>query len=150
MTIFNPDSSLLRSNVRMTNQVSFHNITLTPSQTINIGIYSASMTCLDGTLNGDDTFFYQITPSGDTNILGLMIILIVIFYFITFVSAYFENEWLTLLGGMSLMILGLYTLNNGLDIFRNFATHAFAFFTLGLGFYFSITAGLKIINDNLN
>src|SRR3990167_2923773 len=45
MTIQSPNGNNLITNVRMTNQVSFHNVTLSRSQTVDLGTYTANMVC---------------------------------------------------------------------------------------------------------
>jgi hypothetical protein len=58
------NSSLLLNNVLMTNQISFHNKTI-PAQATT-GFYKVDMICKDGTDYGSDSFYFQVTPTGNT------------------------------------------------------------------------------------
>ena len=149
ITIQSPNGDLIINNTRMTNQVSYHNVTLAKSQTVSLGTYKADMICGDGGLFGSDTFFYQITPSGDKDILGLTIILILLIYIITFFGFFGKHEWISVLGSLGMIILGLYTMVSGVDIYRNFMTDAFSIITIGLGAIIAITAAISIIEENI-
>ncbi len=63
-TIYNPNTTVLVNNQPMTNQVSFHNFTLTAVETRALGSYQATVICKDGSVEGADTFFFEITPTG--------------------------------------------------------------------------------------
>ena len=149
ITITNPDSTILVNNVLMTNKGSYHNITLQPNKVLQIGYYKADMVCTDGTLSGSDTFSYQVSPSGNTNVLGLFIIVIVIIYAIGFIGFFGKNVWVSVLGGLAMIALGLYTLNSGIDVFRTTITEIFSWITIGIGAIFALTAGIELIQDSM-
>ena len=149
ITITNPDSTILVNNVLMTNKGSYHNITLQPNKVLQIGYYKSDMVCTDGTLSGSDTFFYQVSPSGNTNVLGLFIIVIVIIYAIGFIGFFGKNVWVSVLGGLAMISLGLYTLNSGIDVFRTTITEIFSWITIGIGAIFSLTASVELIQDSM-
>jgi len=105
-----------------------------------------------GDENGLDTVWaydYYVTPSGYRNILGLFIIMIGVVYGIGLFGFFGRNVWVSIIGGMLMMTLGLFTLMNGVDIYRNFMTESFSYFTIGLGAFFAIYAGLDLIDENL-
>ncbi len=107
------------------------------------------MVCTDGTLSGSDTFSYQVSPSGNTNVLGLFIIVIVIIYAIGFIGFFGKNVWVSVLGGLAMIALGLYTLNSGIDVFRTTITEIFSWITIGIGAIFALTAGIELIQDSM-
>lgn len=148
ISVYDPENEIVINNGLMTNQNSYHNYTLTGTQTSVNGEYDVLGFCQDGTYSDIIDFTFVITPSGYTNLLGFFIIIIVLLYTITFVGAYFENPPLVLMGGMGLIILSTYLLLNGIDIYRDTITETIAIITLGIGAYFSITAGLKLINGD--
>lgn len=83
ITIYEPDMNLLINNQLMTNKGSHHNYTLNSSSTSILGVYEATAMCEDGTEANFDTFYYQITftgnpPPSDTTKLGFMLGFIVI------------------------------------------------------------------------
>lgn len=87
--------------------------------------------------DGNDTVWVgklQITPSGESgNLLGLFILIFAIAWGISLLGLGIKSEWLTIFGGMAMMILGIYTFNNGIDIYRSWITDAFSLFTAGFG-----------------
>lgn len=149
ITIWKPDDSILLSNALMTNQLSFHNKTLTPAQSISLGTYTATASCSDQGLSGYRTFYYQVTPSGSNGILGLSIILILVVYGIALFGFFGKNEWVAIIGGLGLIPLGLYTMTHGIDIYRNFMTDALSVITIGFGAFVALTAGVSIIQENM-
>ena len=119
------------------------------SSTSYIGEYFYT-TC--GDLNGIltcESVSFDVTPSGNSNVLGLYIIVIAIIYTIAFVGFFGRNEWISMLGGMALIVLGLFTINNGIDIFRNTITEVFSWTTIGVGAFMAIFTGTEIIRENL-
>lgn len=95
MTVIHPNSSLILNNVKMTNQISFHNYTI-PAQSSS-GTYTVNMVCTDNGKSGAETLYFQINPSGeeiDGSItafyLGLLALIFVLFgisiYFFTTTS----------------------------------------------------------------
>lgn len=95
------------------------------------------------------SYEFYVTPSGSLGLLGLSIVVITIIYFIAFFGFFGKNIWVAMFGGMAMILLGLYTLNNGIDIYRSFITEAFSFITMGIGATFALTAGVELIEENL-
>ena len=103
---------------------------------------------VDGTQQTWNYNFY-VTPSGYMNILGLFVIIITVIYFIAFFGFFGKSTWVAMFGGLGMILLGLFTLNNGIDIYRSFITQAFSFITIGIGATFSLTAGVELIEENM-
>lgn len=150
ITVANPDTIIV-PNGRMTNQVSYHNFTLTPSQTLVQGIYSANVVCQDGTVQTEPIEWnFLLTPSGLNGVLGLTIILFVIAYGLALFGFFGRNEWLCIIGGMAMMSLGLYSMLNGIDIYRTQMTDAVSIITIFTGAFFAIFAGVSLIKDAMD
>ena len=92
---------------------------------------------------------YTITPSGNSTALGLQIILFVLIYFIGFFGFFGKNVWVSIIGGLGMISLGVYTILNGFDMYRGFITDALSWITIGLGALFSLTAGVELIEENI-
>lgn len=142
-----PDSTIENISRLMTKYGSYYNYSY--QNTGQQGTYKYT-TCgdADGVYTCQSVDFL-ITPSGYNNYLGITIVVIVAIYGIALFGFFGKNEWLSIIGGMGLILLGLFTLNNGIDIFRNFMTEAFSYLTISIGALFSITAGISIIEENL-
>ena len=148
ITVIRPDTSILINNLVMTNKGSgVFNYTLPKGSTWTNGRYASNVVCSDSGVNPNVSFWFDITPSGDTNLIGFYFLIFLVIFFITFFGAYYENTTLVTLGGLSMMFLGLYCLVNGISTFKNNITELLSLVTLGLGMYFSVTATIKLIED---
>lgn len=150
ITITQPDGDLLVNNITMTNQETFHNITLTKSQTSTVGLYDGIMSCTDGGVSGEDTFDILITPSG-TNDNSLSNLLLLGFGFLFSLGIIIfgfnrEDPWLIIFGCFVLFVFGLYTLLNGVGNYRNTVTEWTSIIILGIAAYISVRTGLEVIN----
>lgn len=141
------NNGFLTLNALMTKNGQNYNYTFTSTDKLGDYIYT---TCgdPDGVLTCESVGF-KVTPSGSANILGLFIIVIATIYGIAFIGFFGRNEWISVLGGLGLITLGLFTLNNGIDIFRNTITDVFSWTTIGLGSFISLFTGVELINENL-
>jgi hypothetical protein len=146
-SVLYPNGVQALGNVKMTKLASEYNYTYCSTAQIGQYIYN-TLGDPDGIPTTQPVTF-EITPSGSTGLLGISIIIFVIVYAIGFFGFFGKHIWVAVLGGMAMIILGLYTMTNGLDIFRNTMTNALAWVTVGLGAIFALTAGVELINDNL-
>lgn len=68
----------------------------------------------------------------------IFIIVFIMFYLLTFIGIKIQNPWVSLGGCIGLLIVGIYTSINGVDIYRNELTSIISYITimigLGLGF----------------
>lgn len=150
ITIFEPNGDLLITNVVMTNSVTYHNITLTAAQTTNIGEHETSVFCNQGTDSGFSTFKYLISPSGtdDNNLAQLMLLSFGLIFSIGFIWLGLQRQdpIFALFGGLALVSLGLYTLLNGVAVYRNTLTEGVSLFILGIASYVTIRTSLEMID----
>jgi hypothetical protein len=101
----------------------------------------------DGVLEVQPVTF-TINPSGNTAPLGLFIIAIGIIYFIGFFGFFGKHQWVSALGGMAMITLGIYTINNGIDVYRTFITDVFSWTTIGIGTIFTLVPLIEFIQEN--
>ena len=143
-TIFAPpDNTLLIDNERATNQVAYHNITFT---TTEIGIYQVDMVCQDGTLNGAETLYFEITGSGFNDTFGFYILVLVFSIGIMVLGFWKQDAPIVILGSFGLYFLGLYILFNGLAGFRDpVYTYSSGIITLFVAAYISGKSAYELI-----
>ena len=125
-----------------------HEFKLSPGNLSDLGLHSMFIWC-NGTFAGDERVFYEVTPSGKggtTNII-FIVFLIVVIYVITLLGFFKEDETITLLGGMFMIFLGAYLLNNGVIIYRDTLTLYFSYFTIALGAIATLVAVVKWIEE---
>lgn len=111
------------------------------------GEYSCTMRCDDSVDYAFSTFSFLVTPSGNENVLGFFILLFGVGYGILILSFVVKNEYIAMLGSMGLMILGIYTYQNGIDIYRSFITTTFSVFTIAIGAIVSLVVSLDMIQQ---
>jgi len=93
VTITYPDGNLLKDNVVMTNQGSFHNLTILFSENNQSGPYPSTAVCCDSGDCGEDSFTIQITKSGtiletsESLIFILLTLAIFVFFSLSFFFA---------------------------------------------------------------
>lgn len=146
-SIIQPDSVKVISNSPMTKLGTEYNYTF--CGTSKQGTYTyTTLGDLDG-VNSVEAITFDVTPSGNSNVLGFSILVILIVYSIAFLGFFGKHEWITILGGMGMIALGIFTINNGIDIYRNFITDVFSWASIALGVIFAFEAGLSLIDINL-
>lgn len=82
ITITDPDGNLVIDNQQMTNQISYHNISILGNYTSKLGEYPCVMTCTDVNVSGSDTFFFTITGNGKEPPSGIVIVLFTILFLV--------------------------------------------------------------------
>ena len=90
----------------------------------------------------------EVTPTGNQNMLGFYILVIVVCYGVLFIGVMKSDLLFGGLGSLMLYILGIWVFVYGIDIFRNYVTDAFAAITIGVAMYGTLQFA-KEINDNV-
>ena len=140
-----PNSTHLEIDTEMTKRGMEY--TYTFSQTDLAGTYLVNgVGDLDGTANA---WAYEVllTPSGNSGSSNIVffIFIILMIYTINLFGFFGKNEIMTLLGGMALLFLGVYIINNGIIIYRDTLTNYFAYVTIAWGAVSSLWAGLALM-----
>lgn len=147
-TIDKPTATVVLNKILTKTGQTFYG-TITKGNITTTGTYCFNIACTDGINIETGSKCFDITPSGNNNNLGFYFLVIGIIYAIAFVGFFGKNEWVTILGGMGMIALGLYSINNGVVIFRDTITDVFSWTTIGLGSFFAIYAGISVINENM-
>ncbi len=128
------NSTIFNINDVMTKDGTFYNYSFCNTNIIGKYIYS-TVGDLDGiTTNGNVNF--EVTPSGQSGTANIVffVFIILLLYGITFAGFFGRNIPITILGGMVMMFLGVYIINNGIIIFRDTLTNYVAYITIAVGF----------------
>jgi hypothetical protein len=119
------------------------------------GLYGLNLRCetYDGiTLGGDTMIPLQVTPSGtgsDYNI-AFFIILLLLIYAVSFIGFFGKNVWVSMLGGILMLALGIYLIREGIIIYRDWLTVAVSYLTLGLGVVFTLIPIIEFIEKEID
>lgn len=145
-----PNKTSVLINQRLTKFSQTFTMFISKSNFTLLGDYCFNLECIDNSNaveSGSKCF--EVTPSGrnDNSNIYFMIFIIVMIYTITFVGFFGKNEIITILGGMCMMALSIYLINNGLIIYRDWLTNYFAYLTAGLGFILSLIASFSLYQD---
>lgn len=104
-----------------------------------------------GDVDGFNTIWsysFEVTPSGFTETLGFYFILLAILGGVIILGFAIKEGWFVVIGGMGLMILGLYSIINGIAGFKDtFMTWTISIFLLGIGAYLSIKSAIELIEE---
>jgi hypothetical protein len=77
----------------------------------------------------------------------LYVIIFGVIYLIGFFGFFGKNIWVSLLGGMGMMALGIFTMINGIADYRIFITNVISLTTIGIGAIFALTSGVELIKE---
>lgn len=114
------------------------------NQTDNIQLGRYDITGISDGCEKTFSFYYEVTPSGLTNLLGFYIIWIILSIGIIFLGYYAEDQWIVVLGSFALVLFGLYVLFFGIvDIQDNVYTWGMGIITLMLGLYFGVRGSME-------
>lgn len=131
INIYAPNGTTLVSNDTMTYYGTDWRYTL---PTDSLGTYSVLFSFI-GESTGTGEFTYEVTPSGNSgndNIVFFLFVILLL-YGITFFGFFGKNIPITILGGMALLFLGVYLIQQGIIIYRDNLTNYIAYLTLFTG-----------------
>jgi len=112
--------------------------------TSQIGSYEyCTLTDVDG-VNTYVCIDFEVTPSGFVDTLSFYYILIIFVVLVTGLGFKIQEPWFVVIGGMFLMMLGIYSINSGIAGFRDmFMTWAIGLFEIGIGFTLTMGAAYE-------
>jgi hypothetical protein len=108
-----------------------------------------------GDKNGNlrcEVLTFSITPSGNygsSNIV-FFIFIIILLYTVSFIGFFGKNIPITILGGMAMVGLGVYTISQGMIIYRDWITNYISYITIGLGALLALWAAIEQIQDGFD
>jgi len=146
-SILAPDSTVIFSNLEMTADGSEYDYTLISNFTFHIGEYTVNGI---GDLGGTDTtwnYKFEVTPSGFNNTLGLYFIFLIVLIAIIILGFSIKEVWFVVIGGLGLIMLGVYSINSGIVGFRDmFMTWGVGLFQISVGAILAIGAAWQKID----
>lgn len=109
----------------------------------NLGKYSYLIECNSSSQAGGIEGEFYVTPTGEESRIGFYIFLFILAFGLMTFGIFSRDIPSTILGGFALTIIGLYCLNNGIDIYRNFATEWISILTIVFGGFWAAKASLE-------
>lgn len=147
-TLSYPDGNYIINNQQMQNIAGF-TWNYTTCNTTQLGTYVYDYFDNEGNVYVND---FNITPSGNSGSSNIVFIvfIIIMLYLINLIGFFGKNIPMTILGGMALLGLGIYTINNGIIIYRDWLTNYFSYITIAWGAVSALWAGIEQIQEELN
>ena len=145
-SVTHPDSTISKIEITMTKSGVDYNYTYTGTH--KVGDYSYKV-CgdKDGSFECEDICF-KITPSGTTDNSAFYIIIIALSYGIAFIGFFGKNEWITIIGGLAMLGVGVYFITNGIIIYRDVITLTISYFTIALGGFLALYTTYELLQEN--
>lgn len=145
LSVIGPDSVVAVNNQLMENNGAYHNYTFSPTK---LGVHKANIICLDGGLNGADTFYFEVTGSGLNDDFKFNLIILGISFGIMLLGFFIKDGWVTVFGTFGLYFVAIDVLKNGIAGIQNLTTTwAIALILLGLAAYISVRSAHEMITD---
>lgn len=126
-----------------------YSLNVTGGNFTRIGGYGYATICNSSNQVGFVSAGFIVTPSGEggTSNIVFILFLILMLYGINLFGFFGKNETMTLLGGMALIFLGVYLINNGIIIYRDNLTNYFSYITIAWGVVSALMAGYSLYED---
>lgn len=147
LSLYYPNLTTYLDNRNMTANLNYYNITLYPTN-IPQGNYKASMYCSDGNFNGSEIFWIKINSSGDDRNNTLFYALGAASLFCLGMLLLFKNRNFGFLGGVLLIITGIYGMIFGISNLTNLYTQTISVVILGFGMLFIVLAGVSMMKGD--
>ena len=142
------DGGIAKSNIAMQN-IAGKTFNYTFCDTPTIGTYVYDYYDADGNVYVNDFDITASGQSGNSNIVFIVLVIILL-YALTLIAFFGKSTPLTILGGMSMVGLGVYILQNGLIIYRDWITEYFGTVTWAVGAILALWALIEWIQDEMN
>lgn len=149
--IQNPDGSKNTLNLAMTKDGTSFIKEIKGGNFSLLGDSCIHISCFDGITYETGSICREITPSGKGGTANIVffVFVILMLYGITFVGFFGKNIPITILGGMAMLGLGLYTINNGIIIYQDWLTNYFSYITIAIGAVLALWAIIEWIQEEL-
>ena len=142
-TFFYPNKTLMFNNVQATNNGSNHNYSMFFPE---IGIYQIDMVCHDGSSQGAETFYAQVTGTGFNDTLGFYVLLLVFSVGGIILGLSKRDAPITIFGSIAMVFTALYTLFYGIAGIKDVVyTNAFGIILLGFSMYILTRSTYELI-----
>lgn len=138
---------ILYNNTEMTGQGSYFNLTLKPHDTDYTGWYMGQMVCSDGALQGDEQFYWQVTPTGAESNTSMFLIIGAVLIVVVLLGYLLSNLYIVAIGGMAATILGIYSMVQGFAGVQNDYTRMIAVIAIGIGLILFLSSAYSLVNS---
>ena len=137
-----PNSTIAVKNQKATISNNIFNLTF--SKTNSIGTYLVYGVSSNSSKSIYWERNFEITPSGFINTLGLYLVLLIVLGSIIILGFSINEAWFVVIGGLGLIMLGIYSINYGVVGFKDmFMTWGLGLFEVGVGAILSIGSAIQ-------
>jgi len=144
ITLFYPSNyTIFLNDLPMTNQDTFHNITIEGTKTCKIGDYRGSIVCCDGANCNNADVILRITPSGEDRGTAISLILIFAAIIVILLAFVLKNEYVGFVGGILFIVAGVHIVIYGMLNLSDVYTRTIGITSICLGVIFFIYAAYE-------
>ena len=137
--------------LEMTDSVPSHNwdysFNIKAENFTTVGEYYYITQCNGTDFGGYVEQSFTVTPRGLESDVGFYIILLLLTYGIGFVGFFGKNQWVSIIGGMSMMVFGIFVLTQGITIYLNWVTQVISYISMGLGAMFILIPLIEWVEE---
>ena len=149
-SVLAPDSSLILSNVIMTEKGYTFNYTLDSSKTQKLGTYQVTGVGDENGIPSEWSYTFEVTSLGNSDQTNstTYFILFGLTFIILIIGIITKEKAMTILGGFAVAFMGLYTLNNGFVGYRNVATQWISIIIMIFGALWAVLAAMSYLEED--
>lgn len=138
---------VINEHTKMTKVGSNYNYSLLTTE--QLGQYIVYGECDENGVITTWVYDFDITPSGEgESLIGLFIIIFLVCYGTLALGFLIKNQYIALFGALLVLILGVFTYKNGIDVYKNFMTEIISFVSIGVGAILSLLIPIEMITEN--
>jgi len=112
----------------------------------SVGHHPFGVKCNSTIYGGAKVSYFTVTPSGSGGSANYSFVIIVLSFVILLIGIFSRNIPTTILGGMAVTLVGLYSLINGIDVYRNTTTEWVSIILMSFGGFWMVKAGLEYLD----
>ena len=144
-----PNKEVFLSNIEATQDGTYFSYDILGGNNSEVGEYEYCYDCGNAVEKETGCLNYLVTPSGFIGTLGLYIVFLIVLGGIIILGFSISEVWFVVLGGLGLILLGIYSINYGIVGFRDmFMTWAVGLFEIAVGAILSIGAAWQKIDSD--
>ncbi len=142
-----PNSSSIAENITMTD-LGNGRFNYETCNTETLGSYTGIGRCDTTPFDND----FEVTPSGKSGSSNqaFFIIFFILAYGVGFFGFFGRNQLISFIGGILMILLGIFTIRYGIIIFRDVYTVALSYITLGMGFIFMLVPAVEYLQEQFD
>ena len=146
ITIQYPDNNFVVRNTSMTNlQNGWFRYNINAYLLSSLGTYTVNINCIDNSAYGAETYYFEVTPTGNTDTTNFYWIILGVGFIIIMLGFWIDEPYLVIFGSIIMFLIGLSFLIYGFGGEKNNTTYAVSIIIIGFAAFLSIESARQTI-----